>query len=414
MRIKEKKWTEKNTVGKFAAILGKACTGRRAILSPALLFALLFVFGGHTALAASTEPDDDVGDNSFSYYLDNSNHCLTITGNGTMSSIHLATEAGKGQKFVVKRPWGNTGAEAKKIKSVHIGDGITTIPDGTFSRLTNLVSVSLPPSLESIGNYAFYGCSSLKSVKLPDGVQSIGKEAFYGCKSLTTLHLGESLESIGSCAFWGTRKLTDMTLDTANENFRMVSGVLYSSDRKTAWLYPAGLTKTPQLSPKTVSIANGAFAYSSIPSIEIPSTTVKLNGGTFYKCSNLKKVTFAKKSSCTALSSLNRYNGSGSPMKYGTFQGCRKLSAFTAPAKLKSIAASSFIDCKSMKTLALGKGFRSFTTSAGKKTPSLDTSGMKNLESITVSAKNPKYYSDEKGCLYLKSSRQPCVKPVHS
>lgn len=399
------KINEKNTMERTK----KTCFIKRIALSSAL--ALLFAFTcTNTAMAASTEPDDDVGDNSFSYYLDNSNDCLTITGNGNMSSIRLTTDAAKGQKFVVKRPWGNTAAEAKKIKSIYIGDGITTIPDGAFAKLPNLASISLPSSLESVGKYAFYGCSSLKSVKLPDGVKNVGKEAFFGCKKLTTLHLGESLEKIGSCAFWGTSRLKNMTLDAANENFRMVSNILYSSDRKTAWLYPAGLTKTPQLYPKTVSIANGAFAYSSIPSIEIPSTTVKLGGGSFYKCSNLKKVTFAKKSSCTALSSLNRYNGAGDSMNYGVFQNCGKLSGFASPAKLKSIATTSFIGCKSMKNLKLGKGFRSFATPAGKTTHSFSTTGMKKLESITVSTKNPKYASDKKGNLYLKGDKLPCMK----
>jgi hypothetical protein len=59
-----------------------------------------------------------------------------------------------------------------------------------------------------IGNGAFEKCSSLVSVGIPETVTSIGSEVFRGCSSLVLI-----------------------SVDTANESYRAIGGVLYSKDK---------------------------------------------------------------------------------------------------------------------------------------------------------------------------------------
>lgn len=68
-------------------------------------------------------------------------------------------------------------------------------------RDSDIVSVTLPSTVETVGNAAFYDCKLLEEVILSNGVESIGTHSFFGCNVLTSLSLPESLVSIGDYAF---------------------------------------------------------------------------------------------------------------------------------------------------------------------------------------------------------------------
>lgn len=63
---------------------------------------------------------------------------------------------------------------------------VTEIGGGAFSLKSDIVSVSLPPTIESVGGGCFNGCDNLTSVSLNEGLRSIGFDAFRfsGIKSL--------------------------------------------------------------------------------------------------------------------------------------------------------------------------------------------------------------------------------------
>ena len=52
-----------------------------------------------------------------------------------------------------------------------------------FCKCDNLESVSLGNGVTTIGNGTFGNCSSLKNITIPDSITSIG-DAFYGCDNL--------------------------------------------------------------------------------------------------------------------------------------------------------------------------------------------------------------------------------------
>ena len=69
----------------------------------------------------------------------------------------------------------------KTLKSVTIGNSVTSIGSSVFSGCTGLTSITIPNSVTSIGGSAFSGCTGLTSVTIGNSVTSIGDYAFEGC-----------------------------------------------------------------------------------------------------------------------------------------------------------------------------------------------------------------------------------------
>jgi hypothetical protein len=74
-----------------------------------------------------------------------------------------------------------------------------------------LVSLVLPPALQSIGAYAFYQSSSLKALVLPDSLRSIGDSAFGEC-GIEELELPPRLQAVAAGAFAGCPALKRVTI----------------------------------------------------------------------------------------------------------------------------------------------------------------------------------------------------------
>ena len=72
-------------------------------------------------------------------------------------------------------------------------------------------SVDIPQGVTSIGNHAFFDCFDLENITIPQSVTSIGDVAF-GCCKFTTLSLGENIETIGGGAFWYCSNLSEITI----------------------------------------------------------------------------------------------------------------------------------------------------------------------------------------------------------
>lgn len=88
-----------------------------------------------------------------------------------------------------------------RLKSVTIGNSVTSIDEYLFSYCVNMVSVLIPNSVLSIGMYAFYDCKKLTSISLPDGVNHIDEGVFSGCSSLLSIDIPYSVTVISDYAF---------------------------------------------------------------------------------------------------------------------------------------------------------------------------------------------------------------------
>lgn len=104
--------------------------------------------------------------------------------------------------------WAETGQfnGCSKLKTISIGDGITSIPGGCF-----------------------YGCKLLNNVTLPDSITEIGDSAFGGCSSLKIVYIGKNVKTIDSSAFSGTSGVTIKI----NQEENSISGSPWSASNAT-------------------------------------------------------------------------------------------------------------------------------------------------------------------------------------
>ena len=182
------------------------------------------------------------------------------------------------------------------IKSVTIGNSVTSIGSCAFYYCSGLTSITIPDSVTSIGSSAFSGCSGLTSVTIPDSVTSIGSSAFRDCSGLTLITIPDSVTSIGSSAFRDCSGLTSITI-------------------------PDSVT----------SIGDYAFRdCSGLTSITIPDSVTSIGSGAFRGCSGLTSVTIG-----------NGVTSIGS----SAFYGCSGLTTITIPDSVTSIGDSAFYGC---------------------------------------------------------------------
>lgn len=202
---------------------------------------------------------------------------LTISGSGDMRNF-TQTDRPK---------W-----EEKKlqINAVVVENGVTSIGNYAFNKNSseqNIVSVSIPGSVQNIGDYAFYNCTNLLSVTIPEGVKSIGTYAFMTCSGLKYIDFPSTITTVGDGAFQLCSEIYSIRFKPGNETVsevrmgeqvfaqcyklvnvvlpdktsRIGSGAFTSCNALTELYLPAGITelgKTPGPFPTNLKILNFA------------------------------------------------------------------------------------------------------------------------------------------------------------
>lgn len=75
------------------------------------------------------------------------------------------------------------------------GKTVTTIGQGAFDRRNDIVSITIPNTVEYIELCAFQGCENITEIKLPSSLKSIEGYAFADCKSLKEIEIPCNLVS---------------------------------------------------------------------------------------------------------------------------------------------------------------------------------------------------------------------------
>ncbi len=235
------------------------------------------------------------------------NYTLTISGTGAMVDYSKSSD----------RPWtddANEIKDAKGIKTVVIGNGVTSIGGYAFSYCSGLASVTIPASVTSIGNYAFSGCSGLTSIEIPSNVTSIGTRAFFGCSGLTSIEIPSNVTSIGQSAFNRCSGLTSVTI-------------------------PAGVTSIGDY------VFNDCSNLATI-TVETSNTVYNSRNGcnAIIETSSNKLIAGCKNTTIPAsVTSIGNY----------AFYGCSGLTSITIPASVTSIAYSAFFGCSGLATVTV-------------------------------------------------------------
>lgn len=83
-------------------------------------------------------------------------------------------------------------SECRKLKSITLPNGLTTIGEGVFYG-TPITTITIPNSVTSIGRAAFGECEFLKKIEIPNGVTKIEEKTFLYCKSLEEIRIPNSV-----------------------------------------------------------------------------------------------------------------------------------------------------------------------------------------------------------------------------
>ena len=211
----------------------------------------------------------------FQFYTDSDMHYLTLY-NGDNIELVLP-ENYNGESYKIDD---YTFSRHSNIISITIPNSVTSIGEGAFSGCSGLGLVNIPNSVTSIGEGAFSGCSGLGLVNIPNSVTSIGEGAFSGCSGLGSVTIPNSITSIGDYTFYGCRSLKSITIP--NSVTSIGNAAFYDCISLASIKFPERL----------LNIGDEAFKNCSIiESVIIPNSVTSLGQNTFLGCTQLQSLT---------------------------------------------------------------------------------------------------------------------------
>ena len=279
---------------------------------------------GITAIAAT---QSGICGDKLTWTFNTSTGELKIDGTGAMYDYPL-----------VDRPWETYEAN---IKSVVIGNSVTTIGDYVFDQCGSLKSVIIGNSVTVIGEGAFRNCDNLKNVTIGNSVTTISRAAFYDCDSLTSVTIPKSVTAIEN-AFESCDSLTSFEVDAANRYYSSDSfGVLYNKNKTELIKYTIGNSRTSFKIPDSVTaIGVDAFSNSTnLTSVTIPDSVSKIGKYAFNNCSNLTSITIPY-----GVTTIGER----------TFGYCDSLTSVTIPESVTAIESGVFFVCTGLTDVYYG------------------------------------------------------------
>lgn len=136
---------------------------------------------------------------------------VTYIGSNAFDYSGLYDKAPEGVFYVDKWVCGYKGTMPPNT-SIELLEGTIGIASYAFSWCTDLISVTIPNTVNNIGHSAFNGCAGLITVNIPDGIKTIDSNTFYGCTSLLSIVIPEGVEYIHYEAFSGCSSLASVTI----------------------------------------------------------------------------------------------------------------------------------------------------------------------------------------------------------
>ena len=100
------------------------------------------------------------------------------------------------------------------LKEIEIPKSVTKLGVGAFESCNNLVSVTIPASIEEM-KYSFRRCANLESIIFEEGskLKEISSEEFLECKKLKSITIPSSIEIIGANAFDSCESLEEVIFE---------------------------------------------------------------------------------------------------------------------------------------------------------------------------------------------------------
>ena len=310
--------------------------------------------------------------------------------NATITSLQLPKQT---LKMIDLNAFSNT----KGLKTLVIPEGVTTIAKEAIMFCDDLTHISIPASVEEIGDYAINACYSLESITVDEGnkhfgafdgvlmdkaqtrlitypankagntytipntVKNIDEKAFVYLRHMTSLIVPASVSNLSFNMFVAAYSLEEINVDPANTAYSSDDGVLYSANKDSLCIYPAGKPNKSFTPNKTVKIIGpDAFAYVyQLETLDIPEGVTNIYYGAFGDCYSLKEVSLPESvielgsiafSVCESLEKIV-LPPHITVVEKGLFMGCKALKSVTIPAEVTTIEDLAFVQCTSLTEL---------------------------------------------------------------
>lgn len=259
------------------------------------------------------------------------------------------------------------------LESITLSKGLAKIGTLAFDGCTSLKKITIPNSVTTIEGSAFSDCESLESVSFPNSLKTIGNYAFDNCKKLNNVVIPYSVTLIGSCAFANNINLTSLTVDKSNSNYISSDNVIFTKNRSTLVVVPAGMVGSYTVPSRVKYIADGAFyGCLDLDEITLSDNIVSIGDNAFANCGGLKAIdipntvtSIGKKAfmNCIHLNNVKLSN-SLEKISESMFDNCTKLRSIDVPASVKTIESNAFDTCMLLAEIKLHEGLKTIETGA--------------------------------------------------
>lgn len=281
-------------------------------------------------------------------------------------------------------------APAKTDTQYTMPNTVTVIAGGAFEDAVNLEKVTSSDKLTEIKNYAFNDCTALTEITLPETIETIMVDPFYG-SGLTDVYYE------GTQSMWNKVRIYDVWItnnatvhylyDEAN---KLGDNVYYKLDSETGELSLIGTGVTYDYTSLWDDNVNLSPLYENkdIKSIKIDEGITGIGNNVFPYCSNVTSVTFP-----TSLESIGN----------NAFDSCYNIETLELPEGLKTIGENAFYSSRKITSVYIPDsvteiGTGAFTDNAA-------------LTSVTVGANNENFSSLD-GILFNKDKTTLILYPV--
>ena len=204
---------------------------------------------------------------------------LTIEGTGDMTSAPwLSNYLSKIKSVIIGEGVTSIGVQAfehcQNLSSINIPTSVTVIWDAAFGSCHSLTSITIPNSVTRISSYAFINCSGLKEVELSNSLTYIQQEVFRLCSSLTSITIPSSVGNIGAGAFSGCSSLTSIICESVQPPYIQDINAFYRVDKSISVYVPFGSVSAYQF-------ADGWNEFTNIKNMQEFITINQYGSGTY-------------------------------------------------------------------------------------------------------------------------------------
>jgi hypothetical protein len=258
------------------------------------------------AVIAFTGTNNGSAITGYQYSIDNGSNWVSVGTSSPITVTGLTNETTydfrlRAVNSVGPSPYASRGSTLVTDIAYTVSGSNATIT-GTRAGAANTTTITIPITITYLGTTY--------------NVTSIGGNAFQNYTNLTSITIPNSVLTIGLDAFNNTSKLTEISVDSNNNYFSSLNGVLFDKNKTTLIKYPTWNSRTSYTVPSTVtSISTRAFAVSNPSDNKL--TYVTLNNG---------------------LVTIGDY----------AFRVCTFISSIIIPSSVTTIANNAFRDCSSL------------------------------------------------------------------